>query len=216
MRSCPVVLVEGVRAELAELQASFTDLSDAYAKQSQIIASRDATIAEKNSSIIHFSARVHSQESTIAELRLRLQKATGDEGVQLFVKTLTGKTISINNVYLDSTAVAVKAKVLEKEGIPMIMQCLIFEGRQLADDRALAYSNVQEGSTLHLTLRLLSQKQTPCLSPSVKKLRVCETDPPHVKQEPELRTRPEPAGADSDSGSSSDSDSDMDLDSVSD
>ena len=74
--------------------------------------------------------------------------------MQVFVKTLIGQTITLE-VNPSDTVRTLKGKIQEKDDIPPDQQRLIYNGRQLEDEKKISYYDIQNLSTIHLVMRVL-------------------------------------------------------------
>nr|CEL64732.1 TPA: Ubiquitin, related [Neospora caninum Liverpool] len=75
-------------------------------------------------------------------------------GFNLQVKTMSGKTVVLDNVQASDSILDIKRRVEQREGIPVDQQRLVFNGKQLENGKTVQDYNLSENSVLHLVLRL--------------------------------------------------------------
>ena len=111
-----------------------------------------------------FAGRQLHDSQTVADCKitdecvLQLVEGLRRPTAKIFVKTLTGKTIEVDDVDHNTTVLEVKHKIHSAEGIDIECQRLIYAGHQLVDSETLEKYNIRGGATLHLVLRLRPRK----------------------------------------------------------
>ena len=89
-----------------------------------------------------------------SDSKIPLNNLCIEKEVNLYIKTLTGKTVTIPTILSGDTVLMLKERIQDKEGIPVDQQRLIFNGAQLEDSRSLSEYKLSAESTLHMVLRL--------------------------------------------------------------
>jgi hypothetical protein len=128
-----------IRAEPVTLLKNLCSIAMDY-KSGELFVFSENQITFNNSNHTTFLPHVHTE----------VKLASSDS---IFVHTLTGKKFQLV-VSLSETIEEVMNKILEREGIPLDQQRLIFDGKQLETSFTLSEYNISGGSTLHLVLRL--------------------------------------------------------------
>ncbi|CAF1476989.1 unnamed protein product [Adineta steineri] len=85
--------------------------------------------------------------------QLKLEMLRSGIGFQIFVKTLTGKTITIV-VKKDDSIYDLKCKVYERLGVEVDAQRFIYRGKGLTDEKLLHEYNIQANATIDLVVRV--------------------------------------------------------------
>ena len=83
----------------------------------------------------------------------RESNLTGDPARTIYVQALSGQKLCLK-VRPGDTVLSLKQKIRDSTNIPLERQRLIISGRQLVDGKRLYESNVFDGATMHVVLRL--------------------------------------------------------------
>jgi len=83
--------------------------------------------------------------------------------MQIFIATLTGKTVTVD-VSASDTIMQVKQKFCDKEPLLPIQVCLLFAGKEMGDDKTLDDYNIQKEATLNVIERMLAPAAAPLQS----------------------------------------------------
>jgi hypothetical protein len=128
--------------------------------QGELVAKRKQILEyDKHGSMMMQKLRMTEARNELLQIRqgtrTEIDEAEIVQGIlQIFVKTLTGETILINDIEVSATIINLKAKIQNKTGILIDDQRLIFAREELQDGKTIADYNIQNESTVHLTMRM--------------------------------------------------------------
>ena len=135
----------------------------------KVVSSKGAgSVTDEGITVIKRLRLARSQAATTNEMVVPSpfdRDSTSEAKLDIFIKTFIGRTRSLSGRSFQDTISTVKGIIQDLDGIPVNLQCLVFEGKQLPDDATLWDAGIRHNSSITLICTLRGAKPVIYLYP---------------------------------------------------